>query len=801
MRENSGREMNPINFVVNEKEEFLNIFNYKSVKCFKSCNYIYIGQVKKSSDAHESKEKDIDSVGNKNEDIKKIETKEFTSNRAKTDKKNKKKSNKYIKDGYGILITLQKNAFGEDIVVNKFIGNWKNNKKSGLGFNLYINKNIYFGYYENNAKNGWGYYEWSFNQSSYEGTWVNNYMNGKGTYKNKIFTFEGDFYNNKFLNQYGEWIDVIQLEKKNKKMNLLKTDIISSEKMIYLIVLPFNFLKDHLKKFADIIKNKFNKVPFIMCSKSFIEKYRNFNLSKFIFLSYYFSLHELFGDIKSDQLIFDNIKKNCEKESRGEKTNVGYKGPNCAFSKNSTRLDSEELEEFQDRESDSSSNEFSYSSSSEGYCKSPSSNTSISSKFSNGAINSSDESFSNCSKSSYTTQTSVSSTLPLRSSMSIITNSFDNFKSTKDDDGDLHNSNTHSLNKVNITKNESKGSSESDLKEYIKNANKSNDFKEENVTEALSKVGSSNDSSEKFNSDICNEDTFYKLEERRKNEIHKLVNKYVNIYVDSENESCEYSIISSETESSAERESFPKMKNEGYFFEKAKGGDLNENEERKTKNMQEKKQTGGKSNQQMNMSCSEVNVPNDVDPPKHNDLIDAQKKIEKELSKIKIDIQFLEKLRNCNLPCTPEIKKKIVKSMILKYPFIFNLNISEDENKYENISNEFLLRNFVVPELWSLKNYFGTSENKLPEEVFTPPYLDFKNSKISMHMHHQIGKNNNLDLNVNSINDEKNFNLNFFFITDLLVDDTKDINDLKCLIRNKFTNSLYLNNLFFVILE
>lgn len=33
-------------FIINEEDEFLNIFNYKNIKCFKFPNYIYIGQIK-----------------------------------------------------------------------------------------------------------------------------------------------------------------------------------------------------------------------------------------------------------------------------------------------------------------------------------------------------------------------------------------------------------------------------------------------------------------------------------------------------------------------------------------------------------------------------------------------------------------------------------------------------------------------------------------------------------------------------------------------------------------------------------
>ncbi|GAB68571.1 hypothetical protein PCYB_134450 [Plasmodium cynomolgi strain B] len=758
MCQKSGQEIPSLNFVVNEREEFLNIFNYKNVKCFKSCNYIYIGQFKKENEPHGSKENDYDLVCKKGEDIKKIETKEFTSSREKSDKKKKNKCSKYIKDGYGILITLRRNTFGQEVIVNKFIGNWKNNKKCGLGFNLYLNRNVYYGYYENNERNGWGHFEWRDNESSYEGNWVNNDMNGKGTYKSKNFLFEGDFYSNKFLNSSGEWIDVVAMEEEKKNVSLLKTYVISGdEMMIDLVCLPFDFLKGHLQKIADLIKYKYNKVPFFMCSKGFIEKHRNFNLSKFIFLSYYFGPDEPFCEESSYQLLFDGVQNEEGKRSEGGNSKVGRDNPNLkSFRSGTPSDDGEEVE------GDSSSRE------------------------------------SSCSRGSERSDESSISRATSSSGLSAITNSCYNSQWMGEPHDDLYHPKTHSLNNADITRNESKGSSESDLKEYIKNANKSNDFKEESLAEEPSKFSNSCQNEVNFNSDRCDEDICYEMEERKKNEMYQLMKKYVNIYANSEGTSSEYSIRSSETESSNEGGGFLKVERKEYFDRTKCGGN---EQSGGTKETDGKETVGENANQKVNNAWSGEGNTSGTNPSENSPPFNMrQKKIEKELSKIKIDTQFLEKLKNCNLTCIHKIKQKMATSMMLKYPFIFSLSMSEDKNKYETITKEFLLESCTIPTLWFLKNYFGATENKLPEKIFSPPFFDFYNSNMNMPMHPHFQSPQNND-DVHNFNGGEISPLNFFLITDLLVGDTTDIKHLKGLVRDKFINISFLSNLFFVILE
>ncbi|ANQ10712.1 Uncharacterized protein PCOAH_00050130 [Plasmodium coatneyi] len=805
MCQKSGQEIPCLNFVVNEREEFLNIFNYKNVKCFKSCNYIYIGQFKKENDPHGRNENDYDLISKKDEDIKKIETKEFTLGREKSDKKKKKKCSKYIKDGYGILITLRRNTFGQEVIVNKFIGNWKNNKKNGLGFNIYLNRNVYYGYYENNAKNGWGHFEWRASQSYYEGNWVNNQMNGKGIYKSKTFLFDGDFYSNKFLNSSGEWIDVVAMEEEKKNVSLLKRYSISGDEIIDLVCLPFDFLKSNLKKIADLIKYKYNKVPFFMCSKSFIEKNRNFNLSKFIFLSYYFGPEDPFCEESNYQLLFDGVQNEEGKSSQGGNSKVGLEDPNLKSSRGGTPSDAgEEVED------DSSSGESTGSSGSDPSDLSSSPLATSSSDFSSGENEGSDKggmspsNSSNWSKgrahsnrSNRYNHSNVSASSHL-SSLSAITNSSYNSKWTSSPHDDLNNSKRQSLNNADITRNESKGSSESDLKEYIKNANKSNDFKEESLAEAPSNISNSCQNGMNSTSGRCNEDTSYEMEERKKNEMYQMMKKYVHIYANSEDTSSEYSIRSSETESSDEGGGFLKVESKQHFD----GTKCGENEQSGGTKLTDGKETVGENaNQKVNNSFSGEGNMGRPNPSEGSPHINRRKiKIEKELCKIKIDTQFLEKLKNCNLTCIHKIKQKMATSMMLKYPFIFSLSISEDKNKYKTITKEFLLESCTIPPMWLLQIYFGATENKLPERIFSPPFFDFYNSNMNMSMHPYFQTPQNND-DVDHFNGGEISPLNFFLITDLLVEDTKNIEHLKGLVRDKFINFSFLSNLFFVILE
>lgn len=89
--------------------------------------------------------------------------------------------------------------------------------------------------------------------------------------------------------------------------------------------------------------------------------------------------------------------------------------------------------------------------------------------------------------------------------------------------------------------------------------------------------------------------------------------------------------------------------------------------------------------------------------------------------------------------------------------------------------------------------------DKISKDIFTPLYFDFRNENKNIFNFSQINKDNKVNLENDS--GEKHSNLNFFMVTDLLVDDTNDINYLKSLLIDKFKDCLYVNNLFFIIIE
>ncbi|SBT72440.1 conserved Plasmodium protein, unknown function [Plasmodium malariae] len=804
MRENTWNQKDPLHFIINEEEEFLNIFNYKNVKCYKSSSYIYIGQTTRENEDCGGKENECEGRNKKSKDIKKTETKEYASNnQEKTDKKKKKISNKNVKDGYGILITLSKNISNEEILVNKFIGNWNNGKKSGLGLNIFLNKNIYFGYYENNLRNGWGYFKWKNSGSTYEGNWLNNSMNGKGMYRNRSFTFDGAFYNNKFMNSYGEWVDVFELERRSSKTTMVNTNIISRNSNsnsssngscnsnnnggdgIDLILLPFDFLKINLKKIAHIIKYSFNKIPFIMCSKKFTEKYTNFNLSKLIFLSYYCSSAELISGMKLQHLLFDDSENNdCEKKE-DRKEEIKKQGKSClksrfnkynsSLSENSTRSDfDDQLTNAKIQNENSNFIDSNHSSKSEEFQED--NHCSVSNAL-------------NFSSASDTNVTSDSSSF---SSLSFISRS-SRMKMDRRVDKDINNYNELISNHIALNENESKEStSGSMLKEYIKNTSKSNSSKGEKSRKTCSESSNNNtNTSDYHNNSEENHNNCFNSEEIKRNEIHNLINKYLNIYVEPEDSGSDYSIMSSGTENNDNNINFSKDKKEEYILKKSK---VPKKQEILKDVEEEDTQEGLIPHRQTNSKRIDIN---DTNGEQNDYSTNINKQIENEIEKIKIDINFLHKLTSCNLSCTYMIKRKIKKSLMMKYPFIISLNMRNIINKHEKLASELLLRNCKIPDYWALENYFGSSENKYPEEIFTPLYFDFNNSYKDPTNHSWMGEYNNLNKN----EFRQKCNLNFFLITDLLVDETKDIQYLKSLIKNKFSSYLYLNNLFFVVIE
>lgn len=61
-------------------------------------------------------------------------------------------------------------------------GEWKGNKRDGVGVYKYKNGNIYMGEWKNNQRHGYGIL---YNDNEYAGQWKNNAQYGYGIYKIK----------------------------------------------------------------------------------------------------------------------------------------------------------------------------------------------------------------------------------------------------------------------------------------------------------------------------------------------------------------------------------------------------------------------------------------------------------------------------------------------------------------------------------------------------------------------------------------------------------------------------------------
>lgn len=263
---------------VNEKEEFQSILNYKNLKFFKSDHYIYIGQIKnyeqisQKEKGKEGRKDEQRKIGSNEKDVpKKLELIE------KSEKKKKKESH-FIKEGYGVLLDLQNTKNGETRLINKFFGCWKNDKREGVGFQIFQNNSIYYGNYEQNERNGFGFFKWN-NGDTLEGYWKCNEITSNGIYKNSNFSYEGEFYDNKFIKYNGDWVDLFCLEKKKKKKENLDK--------VCVMVVPFSFIEKRLRIVSEEVRNHYHRIPFLLCSRAFKEKNHLFNLSKFVLWSYY----------------------------------------------------------------------------------------------------------------------------------------------------------------------------------------------------------------------------------------------------------------------------------------------------------------------------------------------------------------------------------------------------------------------------------------------------------------------------------------------------------------------------------
>ncbi|SPJ12519.1 conserved Plasmodium protein, unknown function [Plasmodium sp. DRC-Itaito] len=734
-----------LNFIVNEDEEFLNIFNYKKIKCYKTPNYIYIGQVKDNDDMVTLKNND--NTGN-GDVIKKSQTKIVGAQKDKVDKNKSKKIYNSIKNGYGVLISIKKNIDGEDIITNKFIGNWANDKRNGLGFNIDIYKNIYYGYYENNLKNGWGYYKWSRSGSTYEGNWLDNMMNGKGLYINKKCIYEGDFYNNLFINSKCEWIDILEIEMKNSNKNNIITNV-SNDKVpndIYLIILPFNFIKINFKKMASYIKYNYNKIPFLICTKKFIQQNKGFDITKFIFLSYYLDSSENLNEVNMDSLIFDTTEN-----EKGKKISKNYNDSIFSDDKDSnssldvrTNVNNIHSEDKSKRKYSNESKDLrisNHSSDSKGRDNSTSStNSNNKSSDTNDSIYNSDSNDSYDSEHSNYSQISLPSITSKESNTSIFSKP-----------GDIKRCNTYESQLNNIP-------------DYADTSYISSSNNKQTHPSSIGSKEEGNNNIEDYKNHSCIH--IEENEKKKKNEINNLINKYLNIYIDTDSSSSEYSLISSDMENFKNINDLSKMniKNDKELVKK-------------------------------NIAFENINTI-----PKSNVLCDdihiIRKKISRDISKIMININLLNTLRNSNISSIYRITKKIKNSLKMKYPFIINFNIKK--NKYQNVNeHEICLNTCTIPEWWNLDLYFGESENKICHDIFDPLYFQYNKG------YQKIMNINNIEKYDKEQEDivSEIFNLKMFLSTDLLIDNTNDIPELKNIINDKFAKISYINNLFFIIID
>ncbi|KNG75364.1 hypothetical protein PFMG_01387 [Plasmodium falciparum IGH-CR14] len=734
-----------LNFIVNEDEEFLNIFNYKKIKCYKTPNYIYIGQVKDNDDMVTLK--NINNAGNKDV-IKKSQTKLLGAQKDKVDKNKSKKNYNFIKNGYGVLISIKKNIDGEDIIINKFIGNWINDKRNGLGFNIDIYKNIYYGYYENNLKNGWGYYKWSRKGSTYEGNWIDNKMNG-------------DFYNNLFINSKCEWIDILEIEMKNMYKNNFITNVSNDKGSndIYLIILPFNFIKINFKNIASYIKYNYNKIPFLICTKKFIEQNKGFDITKFIFLNYYLNSSENLNEVNMDSLIFDTTEN-----EKGKKISKNYNDSIMSEDKDSnssldvqTNVNKMYSDDKSKRKYSNESKDLRISSHSS---DSKEKNNSTSSTNSNNKFSDTNDSIynSDCND-NYDSEPSNYSeiSLPSMTSKESHTSIF-----SQPDDIKRYNSYESQINNI---------------PDYADTSciSSSNNTQTRPSIFGSKEEGNNNIEEYKDHSYIHTEEK--EEEKKKKNEINKLINKYLNIYIDTDTDthtgkdrdssSSEYSLISSDMEN--------------------------------FKNINELSKMNIKNDKELVNKNTEFEKINTI--PESNVLYDdihiiTKKKISRDISKIRININHLNTLRNSNISCIYRIRKKIKNSLKMKYPFIINFNIKK--NKYQNVNeHKICLNTCTIPEWWNLELYFGDSENKICHDLFDPLYFEYnKGYKKIMN----IGNIEKYDKEQEDIVSDI-FNLKMFLSTDLLIDNTNDIPQLKNIIKDKFDKISYINNLFFIIID
>ncbi|CAD8086112.1 unnamed protein product [Paramecium primaurelia] len=98
-----------------------------------------------------------------------------------------------LKHGTGILKLLDSFRI--------YVGEWKNDKKSGLAYEKFQSGAEYFGNYDNNKQNGYGEYVWA-NGESYKGNWIDGKKSGYGEWFGQNTSYKGEW-NNGFVEGKG----------------------------------------------------------------------------------------------------------------------------------------------------------------------------------------------------------------------------------------------------------------------------------------------------------------------------------------------------------------------------------------------------------------------------------------------------------------------------------------------------------------------------------------------------------------------------------------------------------------------
>ena len=84
-------------------------------------------------------------------------------------------------------------------------GEWLNNRKDGIGIEIYKDGSKYMGEHKNGVKQGLGTYFWS-DGSKYEGEWKYNLMDGYGIYKFKDGSICSGFWSSNQMNGFGKFL-------------------------------------------------------------------------------------------------------------------------------------------------------------------------------------------------------------------------------------------------------------------------------------------------------------------------------------------------------------------------------------------------------------------------------------------------------------------------------------------------------------------------------------------------------------------------------------------------------------------